>query len=145
MTQFRQCNNVAPVTEFMGRPATSPIPTFLQTPGYPPSSIEKLKLERSMNQQQLSENIDNLNPVVQHSLITECECIRSQRSGVKLANFAEVDFLIASREQFNEGQNLSLRWCGTRRIKKVINDFVFLVEYWRNGEIQDIHGTRIKF
>lgn len=55
------------------------------------------------------------------------------------------DYLLVARNDFHAGEKLALRWHGPRRIFKAVGDYVFTVEYLRNGYFSDVHGPRIKF
>ncbi len=50
-----------------------------------------------------------------------------------------------AREDFSEGEKLALRWRGPRRVIKANSDFVFQVEYLRNGALEEVHASRLKF
>lgn len=53
--------------------------------------------------------------------------------------------MLVAREHFHEGEKLCLRWRGPRRVTKCLSYYAFQVEDLRNGELQVIHGTRLKF
>ena len=69
----------------------------------------------------------------------------SQRQRGDLPNFTEGDYVLVAREDFFAGEKLAVRWRGPRRIIKALNDYVFQVEDLRNGGLEDVHGTRLKF
>lgn len=52
---------------------------------------------------------------------------------------------MVAREDFGPDEKLSLRWSGPRRTTKALSDFVVQVEDLRNGKLEDIHGTRLKY
>ncbi len=44
-----------------------------------------------------------------------------------------------------KGEKLALRWRGPRRVVKVISDWIFKVEDLRNGTLEDIHSSRLRY
>lgn len=53
--------------------------------------------------------------------------------------------MLVACEEFAAGKKLSLRWRGPGRIVYPVNYFVFQVEDLRNGSMEDVHATRLKF
>lgn len=140
-----QRKNVAPITAFTGRPSSPPIATMLRSSDSAPVTMSETQLERAMNVSTLVTAMDALHPVVDASLHVHRNRARNTRSKGQLANFSEGDYVLVAREQFFEGEKLCLRWRGPRRVVKALNDYVFKVEDLRNGDHEDIHGTRLKF
>lgn len=53
--------------------------------------------------------------------------------------------MLVSREDLFEGGKIFFRWRVPRRVIKVLSDYVFILEYLRAGDYEDVHGTRLKF
>lgn len=62
-----------------------------------------------------------------------------------MAKFSEGDYVLVTREHFYESEKLCMRWWGPRRVTKCLSDYVFQVEDLRNGNIETVPGTRLKF
>ena len=140
-----QRGNVAPITAFTGLEPTPPVKTFIRTATSTPLTITDIQLEKSVNIHELQKRVEELHPIVQTNLDNNRKVKREAQSKGKLANFEEGDFVLVAREDFHKGEKLALRWRGPRRIVKALNDYVFQVEDLRNGTIQDIHGSRLKY
>lgn len=63
----------------------------------------------------------------------------------QLANFNSGDFLLVAREDLHAGEKLCLRWRCPRRVEHAINDYVYMVEDLRNGQLTEVHASRLKF
>lgn len=50
-----------------------------------------------------------------------------------------------ARDNFTAGATFSLLCRGPCRVIKSLNDYVCLVEDLRNGSLDEVHGTRLKF
>lgn len=138
-------NNIAPITAFTGAPTSRPIDTFIRTTDSSVVTITDLLRERTVNVDNLISHMDQLHPVIQLQLQQQRAQSRSVRSRGELANFTEGDFVLVAREEFFENEKLCLRWRGPRRVLKALSDYVFKVEDLRNGETEDVHGTRLKY
>ena len=140
-----QRGKMAPMTAFLGRESTLSISPFLRSTTSTTVSLESAVLERTVNVQNLSDHMDALHPLVNASVQSNKQRARQAASRGKRANFTEGDFVRVAQEEFNAGEKLALRWRGPRRIIKALSDFVFQVEYLRNGTVSDIHASRLKF
>lgn len=140
-----QRNNVAPITAFTGRPSSTPISTFLRVDDSVPQTLSDTQREKCLNMQALVKEMDDLHPVVEESLTKQRERMRNARHRGELANFQEGDFVLVARDDFHKGEKLCLRWRGPRRVIKCLHDYAFQVEDLRNGQLETIHGTRLKF
>lgn len=140
-----QRNNVPPVTAFTGLPATPPVSTFLRSPDLHAVSLADAQIESTFNIQQLVKIMDNLHPRIHAHVMAQRQRMRASKSRGELANFTEGDYVLVAREEFFEGEKLCLRWRGPRRVLTALNDYIFRVEDLRNGNCEDIHGTRLKF
>ena len=137
--------NIAPVTAFMGLNPTPPITTFLRTTTVTPLTLTLLQQERLLNIKALQASVADLHPIVDTSVRTNRERSRSAASRGQSANFSEGDFVLLAREEFFAGEKLALRWGGPRQIVKALNDYVFQIRDLRNGSLEDIRGTRLKY
>lgn len=91
--------------------------------------------------ERLFNTVSKLRPIVQKALQDNRERQRSQSA----PNFTEGDFVLVAREDFSAGENFSLRWRGTRRIVRSVNDYVYKVEDLCDCLIEEVHATRLKF
>lgn len=140
-----QRDNIAPITAFTGRQPSPPISTFLQSADSQPMTITETQRERAFNLQAVIKAMDELHPLVEQSLTHQRNRMRIARQKGDLPNFREGDYVLVAREHFHEGEKLCLRWRGPRRVTSCLNDYSFQVEDLRNGELQEVHGTRLKF
>ena len=137
--------NVAPLTAFLGMKPTPPIASFLRTSTQKAVLVTDVIRQRAVNVEALQKACAELHPLVQDTLQKNRESSRHNASKGKLANFTEGDFVLVAREEFHAGEKLALRWRGPRRIIKPLSDYVFQVEDLRNGLVEDIHGSRLKY
>lgn len=140
-----QRNNVAPITAFTGRPSSPPISTFLRNSDAVPVTVTGAQREKAINIQTIIKAMDELQPLVDQSVSQQRQRIRECRHKGELANFREGDYVLVARDTFHEGEKLCLRWRGPRRVIKAINDYEFQVEDLRNGNLETVHGTRLKY
>lgn len=75
--------------------------------------------------------------------------IRSQRhksasKGI-LLNCTEERFVLVARDDFCAVEKLYLRWSGSRRIVEAMNDYVYRIQDLRNGTMNDVHVSHLKF
>lgn len=138
-------NNIAPITAFTGAAPSRPIDTFIRTTDSSVVTLTDIQRERALHVDSLIKYMDQLHPMIHSQLQKNRSQSRSVRSRGELANFTEGDYVLVAREDFFENEKLCLRWRGPRRVIKALNDYVFKVEDLRNGETEDIHGTRLKF
>ena len=140
-----QRGNVAPITAMTGLEPKPPIKTFLRSTTTKPVSLTDAQYERLRNIKDLCEAVDKLHPMVQASVQKNRKKHRQAASRGELPNFIEGDFVLLAREDFHAGEKLALRWRGPRRIVKSLSDYVFEVEDLRNGQIEQAHGSRLKY
>lgn len=88
---------------------------------------------------------NELHPILQYSLNRNRNCARLQASRVKLENFTRGDFVLVSRADFQSDEKLALHWLGPRHLCKAINDRVSEIEDLLNGQLDDVHASRLKF
>lgn len=110
-----------------------------------PVVVTDLVHERTINMASLQDRIEALNPEIASALYENRKRSRIAAEKGVPANFSAGDFVLVAREHFNEGEKLYLRWRGPRRVVSAINDWVYLVEDLRNGELSEVHATRLKF
>lgn len=82
---------------------------------------------------------------MEQSLTKQRESIRDSRNKGELPNLCEGNNVLVSRQYFHESEKLCLRWRVPRRITKFLHDYSFQVEYPRNGQLDTVHGTRLKY
>jgi len=140
-----QRGNVAPITAFTGMEPSPPIATFLRTVTTKPVTLSEVQRERAINTEALTARVAELHPLVEETVRNNRQKSRDSASRGTLPNFEEGDFVLFAREEFFAGEKLALRWRGPRRIIKALSDYVYQVEDLRNGMVEDIHGTRLKF
>ena len=140
-----QRGNVAPITAYLGREPTPPIRTFLRSRNTKVVTIEEATQERLLSISTLKDRIAELHPFVQDMVRSMRERQRLATSKGQLPNFIEGDYVLMAREEFFAGEKLALRWRGPRRVVKALSDFVYQVEDLRNGQLEEVHATRLKF
>lgn len=140
-----QRGDVSPITAFTGLPPTPPISTFIRTATAKALTITEAQRECVFNIKDLQERAAELHPIISHTLKENRRRHRQASEKGQLCNFAEGDFVLVAREDFTTGEKLCLRWRGPRRVTKALNDFVYEVEDMRNGKLQEVHGSRMKF
>lgn len=64
---------------------------------------------------------------------------------MKAPKISEGDFVFVARHDFTSEEKLPLRCRGPCRLVKTINDYRFQVENLCNGQLEDVHGTRLNF
>lgn len=62
-----------------------------------------------------------------------------------LPNFADGDFVLIARNDFIDGEKLSLRWYSPLRIFKAMKNYAFQLEDLRNGNVEGVHCSKLKF
>lgn len=60
---------------------------------------------------------------------------------ITLPNFAEGNYFLVGRSDFNAGEKIVLHWCSPCCVMKALNDYVFQVEDLGNGKLDNVHGT----
>ena len=140
-----QRKNTAPITAFTGLDATPTISTFFRTMTTTTVEINEAARERMTNIDNLRKKMDELHPIIDEAVINSRSRQREKMSKGQLPNFSEGDFVLVPREDFAAGEKLSLRWRGPRRIVSCNSEYVFDVEDLRNGNVESVHGTRLKF
>ena len=93
----------------------------------------------------LQDRMDELHPLVQKALQSHRDNSRRAASKGRLPNFTEGDFVLVAQDSYKAGEKLALRWRGPRRVIQARSEFVYQVEDLRNGALEDIHATRLKF
>ena len=138
-------DNIAPITAFLGKEPTPAISTFIRTATAEPISVTDLQRERCINVRALQDRMDELHPLVQGALQSHRDNSRRAASKGRLPNFTEGDFVLVAQDSYKAGEKLALRGRGPRRVIKARSEFVCQVEDLRNGALEDIHATRLKF
>lgn len=140
-----QRGNIPPLTAFTGLNPTPPISTFIRTSTCATVALSELQRERALNISILQSKMADLHPIVQGSVQSGREKTRKTMSRGVLPKFSEGDFVLVARDDFTAGEKLSLRWRGPRRVIKALSDYVYQVEDLRNGLLENVHGSRLKF
>lgn len=137
--------DIPPITAMTGQEATPLIQTFYRSSALKPVAISDVAPDRALNVKLLCERMKEIHPVVQNTLL---DLRRRNRENIvkgMLPNFTDGYFVLVSREDFSACGKLALRWRGPRRIVRAVNDFVYQVEDLRNGNVEDVHATKLKF
>lgn len=108
-------------------------------------TILDLQRERGLNIEDLQVKVADLHPVVQDALSSNRIRIWDAMSREELPKFLEGDFVLVAWDNFTAGEKLSLRFHGPRTVEKALSNYVFQAEDLRNAQVQDVHGTRLKF
>ena len=139
-----QRGNVCPITAFQGREPTPPVCTFIRTATTTPVTVTEAQLESKLNIEKLIEFCAELHPRVNATLTTNRKKAREHASRGCLPNFENGDYVLVARSDFHAGEKLCLRWRGPRRVKKALSNYVYQVEDLRNGQLDDVHASRLK-
>lgn len=70
---------------------------------------------------------------------------RASSSSVFLPNFDVGKYVLVALIYFINGEKISLRWRGLRRIVNSVSNFIYKVEDLRKGTQDDIHIFQLKF
>lgn len=132
---------VFPITAF----TSTPINTFIRKSTASPVYMEGLYNERRTEIEKLRTMVLGIRESVHNALQKNRERSRKNLSTGKLPRFTEGDYVLVARTEFPSGEKISLRWRGPRRILRPISDYVYLVEDLRNGELSEVHISRLKF
>lgn len=124
---------------------TPPISNFISSSTAASVTVQDIEHERLQYVNQLQAKVAELHPVLQDALQKIRPRMREAISAGKLPNFFDGDFFLIAREDFTAGEKLSLRWRGPRREVGSLNDHVYQVEDLRNGQVEDVHGSRFTF
>lgn len=145
MSPSPQRGYVSPITAFTGLKPTPPISAIVRTATSTTIEVSNIYKERLINIQALLDLCAEIHPTIQSDLQANRKRAREQASRGKLANFTEGDFVLVARSEFNKGEKLALRWRGPRRVIKALNEHVYQIEDLRNGNLQDVHASMLKF
>ena len=136
--------NVCPFTAFMGCDPTPPVLTFLRSSTTTPVTVTEAQRESALNVEELVRLCADLHQRVQSALAKHRKQSREAMSKGRLPNFTEGDYVLVARSDFHAGEKLCLRWRGPRQVRKALSDYVYQVEDLRNGQLDDIHASRLK-
>eukprot|EP00171_Calliarthron_tuberculosum_P004300 IDg4300t1 len=89
--------------------------------------------------------MEELHPQIESSLSKNRQRSRQVAERGTPANFVQGDFVLVARDDFHKDEKLCLRWRGPRRIIRAVSEWVYIVEDLRNGELTEVHSTRLKF
>lgn len=98
-----------------------------------------------MNINSLITAMDILHHFVHNCTSFQHDRARQYKNKGSLVNFSEGDYVLVARVQFFGKEKLCIRWRGPRCVLKLMNEYVFMVADLRNGNMEDIHGTHLKF
>jgi len=140
-----QRGNKAPITIFIGAPASTAISTFLRHQTGRLVSISDAAKEKTLNLEKVKAIVDNIRETVSTTLADNRTRKRNANSRGALPNFIEGDFVLLARDEFTAGEKLCLRWRGPRRVTKAVSDYVYQIEDLRNGALEEAHASRLRF
>lgn len=121
-----------------------PICTFYRSVNASVISIDHLNQERIFNIEERRERMEQLHSIINEAVTTNICSERNFNREGSVPNFMEGDFVLAARQNFMAGEKLRLQWRAPRRIVKAPSNYVFQVEDLRNGNLDEIHGSRLK-
>lgn len=87
---------------------------------------------KGVNISKLQGFVSALLTIVQKVAKNNRERKQSSASRGDLPNFVKGDFVLVSRDDFNSGEQLALRWRGPLLVTKALSDYFFQVEALRN-------------
>lgn len=108
-------------------------------------TLSEVMRERTHNVKKFCGLVAALHPVVQGALRENRRRMWDQTSNGKLPNFTEGDFFLSTRENLIADAKHFFRWCGPRRVVRKVHDYVYQVEDLRNGCLEYVHTSRLKF
>lgn len=120
---------------------STPLVTFIRSDTAEADTLSEIQREKAVNINDLRQAVADIYPVVQKSVEDHTQVERDHAAKVKFPPFDIGDYVLVVRNDFHPGEKLALRWGGPRRILKEIVDYVFTVEYLRNGSVSDVNGS----
>lgn len=136
---------VPPVRALTGLDATPVIANFYRSSLSASALIPDVDRECILNCEQLCRVLADLWPVVQSTPQKNRERQRNQVGKGRVPTFTEGDFVLVARDEFDASEKLSLCWRDPRRVIRPVNDFVYQIEDWRIGALEDVHATLLTF
>lgn len=136
---------LAPITCFTGVISTTPIDNFYRATESATGTVKNVQCERSINGEQLVVKVAKILPVVQDVIKSNRQHPREKILRGFLSNFTDKDFFLAARDYITSGEKLSLLYLVMHFVVKYLNAYVYQVEDVRNGHIEDIHASRLKY
>ena len=140
--------NIAPLTGFTGRKPDRPLASILKDHTSTVHSMEFIRAQQLINTELLGKAIDRIHKRVKDNAEKGRHAARqrhSRKTGVENCNFDVGDYVLVSRRDADHVDKLCVRWSGPRRIRRVLTQKLFEVEDLRNGSVETIHATRIRF
>lgn len=137
--------NSCPITAFFGLDPKPPVSSFIRSSTGSPITVSEVIRERTTNIANLKKFVAELHPVVQDTVRNNRETLQAAMSKGELSRFMKADFGLVALEDFKAGENRALRWHGPRRIEKATSDYFYQVEDLRNGQLEDVHISRLRF
>lgn len=107
---------------------TPPIQIFIRYEVGKSVSILYIALQRCLAVEDLQTVFSDMHPVIASILKENRKCSRDAIKRGQIAHFSEGDFVLVARGTFYNGKKLFLRWRGSPRVIKGINDYVYIVE-----------------
>lgn len=137
-------NNVAPITAFSKRPPSPPIFKFIRSTGDTPASLTDVQRESAMNVTKPEKFMDDLPLVIQTHIDKKCAGSQNTQGKGGFINFSEDEYVLYARDKFYGSKKLCLRWNGSRRVVKPLNDYAFKIKNLRSGDYENVQSTMLK-
>ena len=139
---------VEPLTAFTQLPATTPLTTIFNPRTKREVTVDWVHREQNEHVAAVSAALDNMHHEYAGAVERKREQARQRRAnkrGVKMANFAEGDFVLVGQVT-SKANKLAVTWRGPRRVVRALNDFTFEVEDLSAPfTVSTHHASRLKF
>lgn len=109
-----------------------------------PVTVTKAERESKLNVEKLVKLCPGLHQRVQSTLAKHRKQSREAICKGQLPNFTEDNYVVFDRSDSHAGEKLFLHQRRPRRVCKGLNGYVYQVEDHRNGQLDDIHTSRLK-
>lgn len=138
-------NIVCLITAITGLDHKPPVSTFIRSRTETIVTVSEVMRDRTANVTNLKKYVAELYPFIQETVRNNREKSRVSMSKGEQPRFTEGDFVLVAREAFKAGEKLVLRWRGPRRIKTATSDYVYQVEDIRNGQLEHVPISHLRF
>lgn len=126
----------------MSRSPTAPVNTFLRSTIAMPVTVPGALLEYQVNSKELARLCIDMHTRAQSITVERRKQSKNAAPIGQLPNFVEGVYVFLSCSGFH-AEKICLRWRGPRRVRETLNGFVYQVEALRNGQLDDIHASRL--
>ena len=140
--------NRAPITCFLGLPATDPLRSLFSPEHKKALTVDFVKLQQVSNVNAILAALDDMHRAVAQirSRNRKAQVARhNAKTNVKPVNFEVGDFVLVADALNRAGRKLQVKWKGPRRVTQAISPFVYEVQDLVTEKISNVHYSRLKF